>query len=164
MPSQDFDFNRRNDFLRELRAERMEAKRPLREALQDEVAKYLAKGGTVKELPSPPRVPRQPSKNLEPYPKRPNPKPFYDHKYNKLLREWLNAVDGRAKNLAAESGYSDTWISARRHGFNQFLLVDYEILKPAMERIENHEESNKLKQIAQKYLGKGNEKTAQEEA
>ncbi len=164
MPSQDFDFNRRNDFLRELRAERMELKRPLRELLQEEVAKFLANGGTVKEMPSNPRVPRQPCKNPEPYPKRPNPKPFYDHKYNRLLRDWLSAVDGRAKNLAAESGYSDTWISARRHGFNQFLLVDYEILKPAMERIENHENQNKLKQIAQKHLGKGYEKATQQEA
>lgn len=158
MPSQDFDFHRRNDFLRELRAEESKNKLLLREALNDEVAAFLANGGTVTEIPTSPYVPRQPCPNPEPYPKRKNPKPFYDHKYNKLLRKWLTEVDGRAKNLAAESGYSDSWLSARRHGFNQLLVVDYDILKPAMDRIENHE---KLKRITAKHLGKGYEEKAQ---
>ena len=149
------DKDYRRDYIRE---DRIELKRPLHEKLNDDVAEFLANGGKVTEIPTNPYIPRQPCPNPEPYPKRKNPKPFYDHKYNKLLRKWLTEVDGRAKNLAAESGYSDSWLSARRHGFNQLLVVDYDILKPAMDRIENHE---KLKRITAKHLGKGYEEKAQ---
>ena len=123
MPSQDFDFARRNDFLNELRAGQITDKRSLREKLEKDLTKYEKQGGTVTEIPSNPRVPRQPCSNPQPYPARKNPKPFYDYKYNCLMRQWLSAVEGRSVVLAALSGYSEPWISLRRRGFNQLLVA-----------------------------------------
>ncbi len=151
------DFQRRMDYINGVKGEQAE-KPKVREKLETDIAEFLASGGKITEVPAPEYVRRQPCKNPKPYPKRPNPKLFRNHKYNTLLRNWLTEVDGRAKNLAAESGYSDSWLSARRHGFNQLLVVDYDILKPAMDRIENHE---KLKRITAKHLGKGYEEKAQ---
>lgn len=153
MPSQDFDFARRNDYLSELRAGVIEQKQSLREKIEKALAEFKGSGGKIEEIPSNPRVPRQPCANPQPYPKRKNLKPFYDYKYNCLIREWLSAVEGRSVVLAALSGYSEPWISLRRRGFNQLLVADWEILKKYMDSIEKGENEAKLKALAQKYAG-----------
>jgi hypothetical protein len=157
MPSQDFDFARRNDYLNELRAGVIEQKQSLREKIEIALAEFEASGGSINEIPSNPRVPRQPCPNPEPYPKRKNPKPFEHYKYNTVLRDWLCAVEGRASKLAIESNYSEPWISGRRHGFFQLLLIDYEVLKKCMDKIEKFENETKLRELAEKYAGDKND-------
>lgn len=141
-----------------IRKDRIELKRPLREKLETDVEKFLASGGKVTEVPAPEYVPRQPCKNPKPYPKRPNPKPFRNHKYNTLLREWLTKGEGRARRLAEVSEFNEVWLCQRRIGYFQLLLADYEILRKCMDRVEHDE---KLKNMVEKHLGEKREQEAQ---
>lgn len=144
-----------------IRKDRIELKRPLREKLETDVEKFLARGGKITEVPAPEYVPRQPCKNPKPYPSRPNPKPFRNHKYNTLLREWLTKVEGRARRLAEISDYNEVWLCQRRIGYFQLLLADYEILRKCMDRVEHDE---RLKNMVEKHLGAKSEQEAQQEA
>lgn len=155
------DYIRRQQFVDQIKAAQVVAKRSLRETLEDQVEAFVKKGGKVEELPPAQYVPRQPCTNPEPYPKRKQPKPYHGHKYNKLLREWCDAVEGRAKALAKETGYSDTWVFSRRHGVHQLILTDWEHLEPIMERIERIEHDEKLRAIAKKHAGGNRESEAQ---
>lgn len=151
------DYIRRQQFVDQIKAAQVVAKRSLRETLADEVEVFVANGGKVEELPPAQYVPRQPCKNPEPYPKRKQPRPYYNHKYNKLLREWCDAQDGRAKTLAKEAGYSEHWVSSRRTGLIQLILTDWEYVEPVMERIERHEHDEKLRAIRIKHIGGAND-------
>lgn len=122
----------------------------LREQLEADLAKFKANGGTVVEIPLLEQKPRQPCKKLEPYPTRMKLKPYYDFKYNKELREWCSEVKGRGQKLSRTTGYSDTWISHRCQGYQQFRFVDMDQVRPAMIEIEQAE---KLSAIAQKHAG-----------
>ena len=139
------DFQRRMDYMNGVKGEQAE-KPKFREKLETDVAKFLASGGKITEVPAPEYAPRQPCKNPKPYPKRPNPKPFRNHKYNTLLREWLTKVEGRARRLAEISDYNEVWLCQRRIGYFQLLLADYEILRKCVHGDIRHLEIKKSSQ------------------
>lgn len=118
-------------------------KEALREKLDKDVAEFLQMGGKIEEIPAPGPVPRQPCKNPEPYPRREKPTPYTNTRYNKMLREWCDAVKGRAKRLAIETGYSEAWYSQRCLGRHLLRFVDFEHIEPYMELIETQELNEK---------------------
>ena len=154
------DFQRRMDYMNGVKGEQAE-KPKVREKLETDIAEFLASGGKITEVPAPEYVRRQPCKNPKPYPKRPNPKPFRNHKYNTLLREWLTKGEARARRLAEISDYNEVWLCQRRIGYFQLLLADYEILRKCMDRVEHDE---KLKTMVEKHLKENREQEAQQEA
>lgn len=137
----DLELARKDQYLIDVRAQRSEEKRKTRAELDKAMKTYLAKGGTVTELPGTVFKPRQPHKKPKPQPKvNQDVRPYFSYKYNTLLRKWCAEKVGRSTILAQEASLSPTWVSMRSHGYYQLLLIDWEEISPVMKRIEHDEQ------------------------
>lgn len=148
----------RGQYILDEEAKRINGKEKLRKQLESDVAKFI-KNNPEKDIEMPPAqyVPRQPYKKLQPYPKRPDPTPYKNHKYNKILREWCLVEVGRVTRLAEMISFSASWLSRACSGRIHLRFVDYEQFVAAMAKIEADEQEAKLKNIAKKYTGEGSE-------
>ncbi|MHA3059927.1 hypothetical protein ACX1N5_04025 [Acinetobacter sp. ANC 4636] len=96
-------------------------KKSLREELENEVEKFLARGGSVKPLSGIDFKPKQPSKRVE----RINPwrekeiaktQKYAHYKGNVELRNWCKAKQGRIAQLAKVLNVTPNYISQRTFG------------------------------------------------
>lgn len=155
-----------HDFLAQEEAKRHKRTTVLRGLISDAMVKFEKEGGKITVIPTPEYKPRQPSKKTENPWKKKQKQQFFNHRYNVLLREWCDAGkqtkgrgNSRHANLSRLSGLSETWISYRKHGVRQLLLVDYEYIKPFMDQIAEKENEEQLAHIIKKHSGAAHEQT-----
>lgn len=109
--------------------------------LNEDLAKWLAKGHEITVLEPPKSVPRQPCKKLMPMPKASKDKtPYFNCKFNKQLREWCRGgVLSRTRALARCINLSPSSITSRKQGKILVLADEYKEFLVHMKKIELHE-------------------------